>query len=372
MKKSCFILLLCFGLVFLGKPGFSDLGTGLVAYYPFNGNANDESGNGHDGIVTGATLTTDKSGNENSAYLFYGTNEKIEIDNTPSLQIGADSFSIATWIKTTQNAPWKRIVTKRSGEMSSNGNWFSLVSYYGKARFEIYASQQIDSTTSINDDTWHFIAVVRDKEAETISLYVDGNLENSMYDDGRDLSNPVKMEIGVWSTESQYYDGKSYQGAIDNVFIYDRSLSQFEIEQLYRGDIDSVMDDGIDSNGDMDSENIALGKLVTANTNSVLGAPENITNGEKNDHWYSWESDQWEQRFVLDLGEVYTIRQIDMDVAQVYGVSLKSSEMEKLTRKGIHGPAPVIPAPFLLRPILHTLLATSNITHGQIQTCMWD
>ena len=41
---------------------------GLVAYYPFNGNANDYSGNGHNGTVTGATLTTDRFGNPNSAY----------------------------------------------------------------------------------------------------------------------------------------------------------------------------------------------------------------------------------------------------------------------------------------------------------------
>ena len=43
---------------------------GLVAYYPFNGNANDESGNGNNGVVHGATLTTDRFGNANAAYDF--------------------------------------------------------------------------------------------------------------------------------------------------------------------------------------------------------------------------------------------------------------------------------------------------------------
>jgi len=43
---------------------------GLVAYYPFNGNANDMSGKEHHGMVSGATLTTDKNGNTNSAYFF--------------------------------------------------------------------------------------------------------------------------------------------------------------------------------------------------------------------------------------------------------------------------------------------------------------
>jgi hypothetical protein len=43
---------------------------GLVVYYPFNGNANDASGNGNNGAVSGATLTSDKDGNTNKAYEF--------------------------------------------------------------------------------------------------------------------------------------------------------------------------------------------------------------------------------------------------------------------------------------------------------------
>ena len=53
----------------------------LVAWYPFNGNANDETGNGNNGIVYGAILTADKDGNENSAYSFDGVDDYIEIVN---------------------------------------------------------------------------------------------------------------------------------------------------------------------------------------------------------------------------------------------------------------------------------------------------
>ncbi|MBK7031388.1 MAG: hypothetical protein IPH45_20325 [Bacteroidales bacterium] len=54
---------------------------GLSAWYPFNGNANDLSGNGNDGTVNGATLTTDRFGNPNSAYSFNGTTDFIGINN---------------------------------------------------------------------------------------------------------------------------------------------------------------------------------------------------------------------------------------------------------------------------------------------------
>ena len=59
--------------VFLAQAS-ADLNDGLIAYYPFNGNANDESGNGNDGTVNGATLTNDRFGNEDSAYSFDGNN----------------------------------------------------------------------------------------------------------------------------------------------------------------------------------------------------------------------------------------------------------------------------------------------------------
>ncbi len=52
-----------------------DLDNGLVAYYPFNGNANDESGNGNDEKVNGATLATDRSGESGKAYSFDGEND---------------------------------------------------------------------------------------------------------------------------------------------------------------------------------------------------------------------------------------------------------------------------------------------------------
>ena len=50
---------------------------GLVGWWPFNGNANDESGNGNNGTVNGATLTSDRFGTNNKAYLFDGVDDKI-------------------------------------------------------------------------------------------------------------------------------------------------------------------------------------------------------------------------------------------------------------------------------------------------------
>ena len=60
-----------------GLAASADLTDGLVVWYPFSGNANDQSGNGNHATVYGATLTADRFGNPNSAYWFDGVNDYI-------------------------------------------------------------------------------------------------------------------------------------------------------------------------------------------------------------------------------------------------------------------------------------------------------
>jgi hypothetical protein len=72
---------------------------GLVGWWPFNGNANDESGNGNHGTVNGATLTADRNGTANSAYSFDGVSNTITVQNSNSLQFDLKSFSYSFWIK---------------------------------------------------------------------------------------------------------------------------------------------------------------------------------------------------------------------------------------------------------------------------------
>ena len=69
----------------------------LVAYYPFQGNADDMSGNGHTGTVFGAVLTADRFGNPNSAYSFDGSNDYILVPNAADLNI-TGSLTLAAWI----------------------------------------------------------------------------------------------------------------------------------------------------------------------------------------------------------------------------------------------------------------------------------
>jgi hypothetical protein len=73
--------------------------SGLIAWYPFNGNANDESGNGNNGSNYGATLTADRFGNANKAYSFNGSTDYISIPlSIPAVTEAFDGFTISGWI----------------------------------------------------------------------------------------------------------------------------------------------------------------------------------------------------------------------------------------------------------------------------------
>jgi hypothetical protein len=76
-KKLLGILVLSLLVLGLNGIGLANLGDGLVAYYPFNGNANDESGNGNHGIVYGATIVEDVNGKPMGAYHFDGLSNYI-------------------------------------------------------------------------------------------------------------------------------------------------------------------------------------------------------------------------------------------------------------------------------------------------------
>ena len=94
--RNLFVILLTILLLSISVRGQKiNLDSGLVACYPFNGNANDQSGNGYNGIVNGATLTSDRFGNPNSAYTFNGINNYIYAPDNPTFRV--KSVTLAGW-----------------------------------------------------------------------------------------------------------------------------------------------------------------------------------------------------------------------------------------------------------------------------------
>ena len=202
---------------------------GLVGYWPFNGNANDASGNVNNGTVTGATLTTDRFGNSNSSYEFNGTSNKINFGSSQSL-INLSNFTYSVWINRSPNCPNDAIVISNYG-----GNWagnllFGKLTGSGNAQIRLHKlNQTIGSETSITDSEW--INLVAVKEMNSIKIYKNGVLIQTT-----DLTNFVSINntsfpfvIGSsgWSN-SNYFKGK-----IDDLGVWNRALTQAEITGLF-------------------------------------------------------------------------------------------------------------------------------------------
>jgi len=205
----------------------ADLDDGLVAHYPFNGNANDESGNGNDGTVNGATLTEDRFGNADSAYDFDGQDDNIEIVSGPNLQ-GSSQTSLLAWFKSdpSKGTGNSRIIEIGGGP--SNGT--ALVLPTGAIAW-IHADGarkgQISSSGGTpNDDEWHFLAFTYD--GSTTKLYMDGLLNSSDSASGV-IDSPPVASIG-------FYESHVFGGVIDDIRVYNRALSECEIKSLYTGE----------------------------------------------------------------------------------------------------------------------------------------
>jgi Laminin G domain. len=238
MRKKLFGILVL-SLLVLGFNGIGNasLTDGLVAYYPFNGNANDESGNGNNGTVNGATLTTDRFGNANNAYSFNGVNNEVRVLN-PFGQNVPNSLSISVWIKTTSTKDAGAIVTQVTACINNTDDHFGIALYNLSDDKELKADIFNGTTAKtdrslVADGFWHHIAVVGTDKS--ISLYVDGKIKFLASSTPVFTYDPaINLVIGGVSFYACSYNSY-FEGSIDDVYIYNRALSDAEIQELYNG-----------------------------------------------------------------------------------------------------------------------------------------
>jgi len=202
---------------------------GLVAWYPFNGNANDESGNGLNGTVNGATLTTDRFGNNDRAYSFDGTNDEIDVSDSPLFEQNART--VALWVNAiAYNPSW----TIRSDILGKDGNprqWVMQLEQTGKIRNAEFANQEytFNSNSSISLGEWYFIACTWD--GSTSKTYINGLYAGSISTSGNQVQGNEPLRIGRAHPQFLQY----FKGKIDDICIYNRALTQEEISLMYNG-----------------------------------------------------------------------------------------------------------------------------------------
>jgi hypothetical protein len=205
-----------------------DLKKGLVTYYSFNGNANDESGNGNNATVHNATFVTDRNGQSNSAISFNGYNSYIQLPSgtSTSLNITSD-FTSSIWFKTSDGAN-KGMIGCGDNYSGKGGFLIALgCANLGFGKVTVYTGNSWYSTNdAFADNKWHNVVVI---VSSSLKIYVDNKLEYTNSNASSPNSWYGSRSLGSFNDGNGGY----LNGCIDDFRIYNRVLNEVEIQALF-------------------------------------------------------------------------------------------------------------------------------------------
>ena len=196
---------------------------GLVAYYPFNGNADDESENDHHGDANNLTPTDDRFGNAVAAYDFDGDGY-VEVADSDDFHLA--NITISVWVSPVEDPAERNIISK---DDMSRGYYLSFAD---EIRFAVGDGSwhTITEAHSLPYDQWSHLVGTYD--GERLALFINGELADELAWEGSISYGERPLQIG----RNGYYTDRLahyFMGSLDDIRIYDRALSSSEVEALY-------------------------------------------------------------------------------------------------------------------------------------------
>jgi hypothetical protein len=209
---------------------------GLVAYYPFNGNANDESSYANHATVSGPLLVADRFGTAVSAYQFDGVDDYIEAPDAPQQHVTAVTVSVWARPLAAGTSAWcqePQIVFKRNNRTSNFEGFIIRLSGgspgYGVAAVASAAGQQVGVVGTSAVEVGQWVHLVLTADGSNLALYQDGQLATS-------IATGFPLDIGnrplVFGFTNEWCGGY-FNGVLDDIRVYGRVLESCEILQLF-------------------------------------------------------------------------------------------------------------------------------------------
>jgi len=202
---------------------------GLINYWPLDGNANDESASSVNGILTGTTPFEDRSGNQSGALSFNGASDHITFNG----------------ISTTSGTRF--IFDKRTGD---NGGAALLLSSGNLLRLSLNAFDALSGSITLTGNAWNHVSIRR--SGSVINFFINGVKQAVSFNSAIDASNNQVAKIGTRSFSTPL---NSFGGSLDDFTIYERALSDGEIERIYDPAAHSASCEAIFCDG----QNVAIG-----------------------------------------------------------------------------------------------------------------
>ena len=278
MKKLLLLPLLFITVISFGQvPNYVPT-NGLVGYWPFNGNANDESGNGNDGIVNGPVLTDDRFGNPNSAYEFtvngsagWGSDQQSIVVSNPTIP-SDNSFTMSSWVYlNSKPSPYDDRPHTIMGRYDVGGPpvFRNTIAYTGEVSTlltEGTTETSHISTANIGYANWNHIAITYD--GQTLSQFINGILINSLNIGVIINSSTSDLTFGKLHVSNGYW--YFFSGKMDELGYWNRALSESEIQQLYASCTSPITLNNIPD------QNSCAGDVVSLTANATVLPEDNL------------------------------------------------------------------------------------------------
>jgi hypothetical protein len=224
-----FILSLKVNIFYAQVPNYVP-SSGLVGWWPFDGNANDESGNGNNGTVTGATLSDDRNGIPNKAYYFSSSGCGTRIDanvNTTTIQSG---LSISIWVLRSGNGCIGPRIFEfwpgNNGPGQAQWGWDNSTSVIGMGSTTSTGFGCNSSVPIPANNVW--IHLVYTNDGSVGKFYSNGNLVSTVASNG----NPI-LAGSVSFGRMNHPSWDAFNGKLDDIGVWSRALTECEVQQLY-------------------------------------------------------------------------------------------------------------------------------------------
>jgi hypothetical protein len=225
---SCFFMLLLFSFIVNAQTP--------VAYYPFNGNANDAIGTNNGTANGGASLTTDRFGNANSAYNFDGVDDFISTANIATNQ--TDNWTMTAWVKPSSILQNNGTIVLNGFDNGVTGNGYGMVMgdathtangnlFKGLLAGVVFVTSGFTFSTN---NIWYHTAIVR--EAGITKLYFNGVLSGTT---SANIPNLPSGSLRIGSCTGIRF----WSGAIDEVKIYNTALTALQVLADYNNNTQS-------------------------------------------------------------------------------------------------------------------------------------
>ncbi len=245
----------------------SGLWQGLVAYYPFNGNANDESGFGNHGTPSGAVLAADRNLAVNSSYNFNGSSASIQVPAAPAFNFSSNDFAIFCWINPAGGGFPTILNNGNSTGPTTVGFEFSL-NYPSAGNLSwVHGNSSADwwGAGSVGAGTWSLVGVTCSNGTER--LWINGTLT---------ATRTSPRAIGVSSSPlligAAVVGQELFNGSIDDIRIYNRPLSSNEVFLLFASE---ALPTSVAITGPTNTQNFAAGVAITVDA-AVAGSVTNV------------------------------------------------------------------------------------------------